>query len=59
MGGFWWGQVAGGPGLRSGPPGIPGNLDREEDTYPQFVSSINKLFKSWRDGLAGKAMEAW
>lgn len=32
--------------LRSRPPGIPGNLDKEEHTYAHFVSSINKLFKA-------------
>lgn len=34
--------------LWSRPPGIPGNLDREEQAYAHFVSSINKLFKAGR-----------
>lgn len=43
------------------PPGIPGNLDREEHPYAHFVSPIHKLFKAGRMAPAGKALatEAW
>lgn len=47
-GGFWWGQVAKRKDL--------GNLDREAHASAHLVSLINKLFKGWQDGPAGKAL---
>lgn len=54
MGCFLWGQVAAGPGPLESPPGIPGNLDRDEQASDHFLSSINKLLKAGRMAQQGK-----